>query len=542
MEIIIIISFILLVIGLIIWFYISNKKSSNKIEQPKEQISNPISNPIEQPIEQPTEPVVAEPESKIESEFESSKHLEKYLDCLLEKFKEIVEVKKDSITYNYLKELIKEATAQYVNNRSCNNLPVLFIEDNFPQVYNYYGDDGSEDDTLNTLCYWLIAMQLSELTPYNRTKLGKIGYEIAYNKHDDIYGYSFKNDPNIARIVAGAIYASMRGRVKPDINSMRKELGGTKYNESLSVLADGKRDKVDSNDFFTDFREFMPTAPGPYAPNYTNRPDNTYPNEQKDECKNLKIDRDIYEMIVKDYNLDSSKHFQECVQAIADKEADAGHMFGSNKQTKHYHFHPIFGKDTIDMEFSPESTIAILAQAAFAVSSSSRGILQSASVNPKQYGRLRPGCSWVQEGYRNSLSDDRRNVLVNFEIEDGDGSPTGYYDKDGNWVYMNGIHNPEEFNDKSKNQLYANSYPSGHSAGIMGAAMVLMELIPDKADKILKTANQYAINRTISRYHWTSDTINGRVLGSLTNAVAHASSDYDMLLEKSYKEIKNYAL
>ena len=126
---------------------------------------------------------------------------------------------------------------------------------------------------------------------------------------------------------------------------------------------------------------------------------------------------------------------------------------------------------------------------------------------------------------------------MDFEIEDGDGSPTGYYDENGNWVYMNGIHNPEEFNEKSKSQLYANSYPSGHSAGIIGSAMVLVELFPDKADVILRAANQFAVNRTIARYHWTSDTINGRVLGTATNAVAHASSDYDDMLAKARKEL-----
>jgi hypothetical protein len=67
--------------------------------------------------------------------------------------------------------------------------------------------------------------------------------------------------------------------------------------------------------------------------------------------------------------------------------------------------------------------------------------------------------------------------------------------------------------------------------------MVLMEMFPNKADKILKAANQYAVNRTIARYHWTSDTINGRVLGSATNAICHAASDYEELLNKSIKEI-----
>ena len=102
---------------------------------------------------------------------------------------------------------------------------------------------------------------------------------------------------------------------------------------------------------------------------------------------------------------------------------------------------------------------------------------------------------------------------------------------------MNGIHNPEEFEEYQKTHLYANSYPSGHSSGMFCAAMLLMELLPNKADLILKEANQFAVNRNICRYHWTSDTINGRVLGSATNAICHAASDYYDMLNKIKKEL-----
>lgn len=65
-----------------------------------------------------------------------------------------------------------------------------------------------------------------------------------------------------------------------------------------------------------------------------------------------------------------------------------------------------------------------------------------------------------------------------------------------------------------------------------------MELMPERADKIMAAANMFAVNRTIARYHWNSDTVNGRVLGSATNAVSHASIDYDELLNKAKKEIE----
>lgn len=494
----------------------------------EDEIPQPEPTP-EPPPESPTPEPQPDPEEVV---------FNVYFKSLMELFGDVVTIGEDTITCSYLKDLVREAKTQFTKKESAFGLPVIYTEENFPQVYDYYGSKGSEEDALNSLCGWIVAMQLAELMPLKRTQLGKIGYEIACDRYSDIYGYKFKTDPNIARMAAGAIYAAMRGLKKPMVETMRSEIGCSGYNKTLEQLNDTKRDNVAPDAFFTDFREFMPTAPAPYAPGYTSRPDITYPTEGRDSYNNLQTDRDIHEMIVEKYNLNVMEHYQETVQAIADKEADTKHLLGKNMRTDHYQFHPVFGADTIGLELPYDGSIASLISQAFTSSSSSRGILQSANVSPKQYGRLRPGCSWSQEAKKNSSTDDRRNILTNFEIEDGDGSPTGYYDKNGNWVYKDAIKSPADFEEQQKNLLYANSYPSGHSSGIMGAAMVLIELMPDRADRILRAANQYAINRTIARYHWTSDTINGRVLGTFTNAVAHAASNYDDMLKEAGKELK----
>lgn len=118
-------------------------------------------------------------------------------------------------------------------------------------------------------------------------------------------------------------------------------------------------------------------------------------------------------------------------------------------------------------------------------------------------------------------------MLADFWVEDGDGNPTGYYDRNGKWVQPSKVSSPKDYEELQKNELYANSYPSGHSSGCWCAAMSLIEIYPDKADLIMREANAFAMNRTIARYHWTSDTIQGRVLGSAMNAVCHAAKDYD---------------
>ena len=67
--------------------------------------------------------------------------------------------------------------------------------------------------------------------------------------------------------------------------------------------------------------------------------------------------------------------------------------------------------------------------------------------------------------------------------------------------------------------------------------MMLAELMPDKTDLIMIACNQFAENRTITRFHYKSDTIIGRILGSVANAMCHATTDYTTLLKIARKEI-----
>ena len=548
----------LAIAGVVVFFVLKNKKKSSDeaviVSQPSEPVSQPSTPTVddtsakqEQPKEEPKEeqkpveeekPVVSKPKPdapKPPVVEEKPKYNEEY-EGYLNKYNKFAKIERDSYTYRWFYELFREAKSQ-LRIDTCHGLPIILRKENFPTLYEW-GDKGDPKKAQDTLIGWLFSLQLAELKPYYRADIFKLGYELGYDRYTDIYGWKFELDPNIMRILAGAIYPAMKGWCKPVTETLRREVEGTRYNSTLQQLYDNNsRDNVAPNAFFTDFRVFMPTAPAPYSPAYSKRGDRTYPNEERDEFDNLKVDRQIHEIIVEAYNLNQPEHFQETVQAIADKEVEAKHLFGKNRETKNFKFHPVFGEDTIGIELPDEGTLASFAYLAFRTGSSSRGILQSATVNPVQYGRLRPGCSWNQEAKKNSSSDDRRNILTNFEIEDGDGSPTGYYDKNGNWVYMNGLKSPADFEEYQKNALYANSYPSGHSSGMFCCSMVLMELLPNKADLILKAANQYAVNRTIARYHWTSDTINGRVLGSATNAICHAASDYYKMLKTIEKEL-----
>lgn len=539
---ILILSILLIIILAIAVYFIIRKK--------KEKIPESIK------PETPTKPSInnkSEEPKEINQTIEASEPFVQ--ENLIKPFKEIIDIKEDSETYKYLSKLYFEAIAQYGNN-TYYGLPLLYKEENFPQIYNFYGDKGDEYSTFKTLVGWLFAMQLAELRPQDRTALYKIGYEMGgYDKDSALYGWRFRCDPNISRLVAAAIYSAMRGIIKPNIKAMREECGGVLGSREfdLKYIKDYENSfSVKDTDFYVDLRKFMPTAPGPYTPNYEDRSligGYPYPNDEKTKDYNLSIDKAIRDYIIENYNLDNSgyyaldKYEERAVQAIADKDAHYNHLFGKRREVEQYWFNPVFTFDILGKEVYPSLTkdLCDLVNDVLYIGSYQRCILQGheKQMHPYQYGRLRPGCSWIKEVHRHSDTNDEENVLTNFDIEENDGNPTGHYNKDGEWVKRSDIHSPEEYNDKMKDELWANSYPSGHSAGIMSVVLTLIELLPNRADKILKAGNMFAVNRTIARYHWNSDTIQGRVLATCIAPIIRCCSDWNKRFNLSKNCLNN---
>lgn len=72
------------------------------------------------------------------------------------------------------------------------------------------------------------------------------------------------------------------------------------------------------------------------------------------------------------------------------------------------------------------------------------------------------------------------------------------------------------------------SYPSGHTTVGFAIAVVLSDLIPDKAPAIFTRARDYGYSRLVCGVHFRSDTVAGQVLGTymgkalLQNAAFHA--------------------
>lgn len=582
----------LAIAGVVVFFFLRNKKTSSSeavvTNQPSEPVSQPSTptvndtsaepkqpeeelEPIEEPedeqepqepvVEVPTEEPKEEPEQPQEPSVEEPVLQEpapvvketpkKSLGECINAFSEYVSVPDGSLTYKFLESIYNEAQGQF-NRVSYNELPILYRRTNFPNVYaNIYGDKKDEGASFNSMMGWMFALLLMELKPKKRNQIGKIGYELGgYTYDSPIFGYEFKSCPNTARLVGSMVLAAMLGKKSPDLKAMSAEVGGTTYPNGLSYYLDQglnhlktaediQKNVVSKSGFYVDFRQFMPSSAGPYDKNFKSRPANIM-TDSKDEYLNTKMDRDIHEFIVETFNLNATdpEIRQRAVQAIADKEQSMNHLFGSNKKVGEYEFHPVFGKDTIGKKIKTDGGVANLAWNIQAIATYFRLILQNKVDSPAYYGRLRPGCDWTEEKKKNSSTDDRRNILVDITIEDNDGekeSSYGYYNDEGIWVHTQV--EASKFAEEQKNHLGANSYPSGHSAGIWCVAMMLAELMPDKTDLIMRIANEFSINRTVTRFHWTSDTILGRILGSVANMLCHATTDYMTLLKIAKKEL-----
>lgn len=79
------------------------------------------------------------------------------------------------------------------------------------------------------------------------------------------------------------------------------------------------------------------------------------------------------------------------------------------------------------------------------------------------------------------------------------------------------------------------SYPSGHTSIGWIWALVLAELVPERADAIFARGRSYGESRMICNAHWNSDVIGGRHLASTVVAKLHVEPAFqrDVALAKS---------
>lgn len=81
------------------------------------------------------------------------------------------------------------------------------------------------------------------------------------------------------------------------------------------------------------------------------------------------------------------------------------------------------------------------------------------------------------------------------------------------------------------------SYPSGHSSFGWAWALILAEMVPDKADAIIQRGYQFGQNRIQCGVHWQSDVNAGRTVGAAVVAQLHSNSDFMGQFREAQKEV-----
>ncbi|PLW67890.1 acid phosphatase [Pseudohalioglobus lutimaris] len=81
------------------------------------------------------------------------------------------------------------------------------------------------------------------------------------------------------------------------------------------------------------------------------------------------------------------------------------------------------------------------------------------------------------------------------------------------------------------------SYPSGHTSIGWGWALILAELMPEKAEAILARGRAFGESRNVCNVHWHSDVVAGRMVAASAYSQLHNNEDFLAAMEATRKEL-----
>jgi len=82
------------------------------------------------------------------------------------------------------------------------------------------------------------------------------------------------------------------------------------------------------------------------------------------------------------------------------------------------------------------------------------------------------------------------------------------------------------------------SYPSGHTAIGWGWALILTELVPDRAEEILARGRSFGESRNVCNAHWYSDVVAGRLVGAAAVAKLHTKEEFLKAMDAARADIE----
>ena len=114
-------------------------------------------------------------------------------------------------------------------------------------------------------------------------------------------------------------------------------------------------------------------------------------------------------------------------------------------------------------------------------------------------------------------------------------APKEYYHRTRPFAY----HKEGTLMPDSEGMLHQNgSFPSGHTLRGWTAALLLLEVNPDRAEQLLSLGYQYGQSRVISGYHWQSDVDASRLVAAAAVAKLHTSPRFCKQMKRAQREFR----
>lgn len=81
------------------------------------------------------------------------------------------------------------------------------------------------------------------------------------------------------------------------------------------------------------------------------------------------------------------------------------------------------------------------------------------------------------------------------------------------------------------------SYPSGHTAIGWGWALLLTELVPERADALAARGRAFGESRNVCNVHWYSDVVAGRMVAAAAVAKLHGNAQFLAAMDAAREDI-----
>lgn len=488
--------------------------------------------------------------------------------------------------YNYLKGMYDAALAEWDDPNS-----KLFSKETYPELYDYHGNNTEYKEVARTaMLSWIIAMCLTELAPNSgqltnaQTQYFYKAYNLAGGRNIPLYGdYDMRSDVMIARFAAGAVYALKRGTYTfNDVNVFRNEIGGSAINASgWSGLGYYSPDykSIGKVGYVVNSDAIIPSGPGPYTddsdpnrpkPFEEGQPDSQFYMENHNEnwyLYNYKKDVEIDNYITSNYNMgsytyDESKGYGAWEAYDKDKRLLLIHAAVMPIATDHYFFGSRrvkfagvkydtkynFWKYNFDLsseEVTKDNNVfdvtgpfaefeSKLFYGQYGVTSTMEFIqnVMDMADNSRfptyhtEYGRRRPlGGVTPGTARAGEINGHPLNGMLNSSIARFFADSQKGYDK-----YTDCDDFPHDG---------PRTYPSGHAAMTWTDAMLFAQMFAnkDKAIEFMKAAYKIGVGRTVGRFHWTSDTLYGRLFATFIMPLINAMNGGNF--QSQYESAKN---